>query len=105
MKYIISGGCSSYSDPREQVLESMNELMFYQGALTPIIDPSLTTQEWYDSVLDPGQNVNTMTTGHVKGTHEVFDTDLFYFLAAALIEGICKISKGRRSSLQPQTPT
>lgn len=92
-KYITPDFCDSYSDPREQVLESMNELMFYAGALDPIIQPEittpLTTQEYYDSVLDPGLNVNTTITGHIKGTHEVYDTDLFYFLAAAIIEGIC----------------
>lgn len=89
VKYVIPNRCDSYSDPREQVLESMNELMFYEGALNPIIQPGVTTQEWYNSVLDPGLNVSTTVTGHVEGAHEVYDTDLSYFLAAAIIEMIC----------------
>lgn len=79
--------CLVYSDPRDTVLESMNELMFYVGVLMPQLEdlPNWYFKKTLDSGLTPYVNV----TGQLQRTREVFHTDLLWFMAAVIIEVVC----------------
>lgn len=63
-------------------------LRFYEGAMdpTPQEDSDFENAAYYERTLDPGLKVNTTITGFLNGPHEVYSTNLWYFLAAAIIE-------------------
>ena len=83
--------CPSYSDPLEHVLQSMNELMFYLGAILPpmYITGGPSFEEYYREGLDPGQTPNATTLADPMGRQEIFETNLHWFVAAAVIEVVC----------------
>jgi hypothetical protein len=79
-----TGSCPCYKDPREKVLQSLNKMMFYAGVLAArtMDRPQLLSR------IDPNLPVETTVTGHVEGIHNVFHTNLLWFMAAALVEGV-----------------
>ena len=83
--------CPSYSDPLEHVLQSMNELMFYLGAILPpmYINGGPSFEEYYREGLDAGQTPNATTLADPVGRQEIFETNLHWFIAAAVIEVVC----------------
>ncbi|KAK3680947.1 hypothetical protein LTR37_021020 [Vermiconidia calcicola] len=48
-----------------------------------------TDASYLESSLDPGLTVNNSITGYLHDDQNVFDTNYWYFLAAALVEIIC----------------
>lgn len=79
--------CPSTLDPWEDVVQSLNSLMFYTGVAAVTVHGN--DHSYFESHLDLGLVVNTAVTGYRYGTHNIYHTDLFWFLAAALIEGLC----------------
>lgn len=39
--------------------------------------------------MDPDLPIHYPTTGYLKGDHNVFQTNYYYFLAAAIVELVC----------------
>ena len=76
--------CVSYTDPSLDMLKNLNRMMFNIGA-------GAAQQQLDESTLDPGVKVNTTTTGYRKGRHNVFQTDLRWFAAAAAVEAFCVV--------------
>ena len=76
--------CASFRDPFEDTMASLNKAMVYAGALAALKDPSYLEQN-----MDPGLSANTTTTGYLVGDHNVFHTDYWFFLAAAIVEVVC----------------
>jgi hypothetical protein len=78
--------CESYSDPHEDMLTTLNRAMIYAGALAGAKD-----REYLETRLDDGliDLVNTTTIGYVSGKHQVFHTDYWWFLGAAIVEIVC----------------
>jgi hypothetical protein len=78
--------CHSYVDPKDTIVQYLNELMFIVGAVAAQEDPS-----YLKSRLDPGLSTNTTNTitGHHHGTHNIFHTNLRWFAAAAAVEAFC----------------
>lgn len=85
--------CPSYVDPREEVLESLNTMMFVAGAVTasPGSSSDLKVEEQTvdPPLMDPGLPMHYTVTGTVLGDHPVYSTDLRFFAAAALVELVC----------------
>jgi hypothetical protein len=79
--------CPSFHDPQQAVLKDLNKLMVLSGSLAASQNASY--QATLQSRLDPGLQFNTTATGYVRGTQPVFDTDYWFFFAAALVEVIC----------------
>ena len=76
--------CVDWKDPTRDILVDYNRLMVYTGALAARSDvPDL------ESRLDPGIIVNTTIVGTLDGSHNVFKTDYWYFLGAAILELVC----------------
>ena len=78
--------CHSYVDPKDTIVQYLNELMFIVGAVAAQEDPS-----YLKSRLDPGVSSNTtnIITGHHHGNHNIFQTNLRWFAAAAAVEVFC----------------
>jgi hypothetical protein len=79
--------CTTYTDPREDVIASINQLMVYIGAKAAkarVADPY-----YLKTHMDPGWPINTTTTADVVGDHNVYHTDFRFFVAAAVIEVAC----------------
>ena len=72
--------CPSFRDPYSNVMERLNSLMIYTGALAAVHNASYAR-----SHLDPGWDINTTTLGYLQGSHSVYQTSYGYFWAAALI--------------------
>lgn len=67
------------------MIQRMNQVMFRIGVFAAqTLPPSLLKER-----LDPGLEVNTTTVGQVVGEHNVFQTDLWWLMAAALVEIVC----------------
>ena len=87
--YALSGpgtgtSCRSYSDPKQDMIRSLNQLVFNVGAVAAREDESFLSPR-----LDPGLSVKTTVTGYLQGRHNIFYTDLGWFAAAAAIEAVC----------------
>ena len=78
--------CQSFADPFEDAYADLNKAMFIAGALAAQKD-----KDYLEKHMDPGlaDAVNTTTTGHLVGNHNVFHTDYWFFFAAALVELVC----------------
>jgi hypothetical protein len=85
-QYIINGTaeCPSFSDPYPDILASFNKLMVYVGSIAAEQPPS-----YLESRLDPGELVNTSTTGQLVDSRPVYITNFAYFLGALLVELLC----------------
>lgn len=84
--------CKSFKDPQPIVLSELNRLAFYSGAIMPQLINGATTSDpdgYFRSHLDAGLEVNSTIIGQLQGTETVFKTELIWFLAAAVVEGIC----------------
>ena len=47
-------------------------------------------KSWFSDRVDPSvSDVNTIVTGQIQGSHDVYSTDLRWFVAAAVVEVIC----------------
>ncbi|KAK5174616.1 Serine carboxypeptidase 3 [Saxophila tyrrhenica] len=81
-----SGDCPSFVDPLGDMIASLNKLMVYTGAAMARNDFA-----WLDARMDPGIAAQTNTTveGTTVGDQNVFRTDYWWFLAAALVEITC----------------
>ena len=77
--------CSSFLDPRDFALRDLNGLMFEAG----MVAAQQYNTSYLQSLMDPGLEVESTITGYLQGQHNVFHTNLHWFLAAALVEGIC----------------
>ena len=73
--------CRAYLDPHDAVLHNLNNLMFRIGATA-----ALQNGTSIESHLDPDLPIHTTTQGYLQGTQEVFQTNLRWFGAAALLE-------------------
>lgn len=87
--YTHNGGstCPSFSDPRSDVLQDLNKLMVWTGALAASRDASYTSG--LEARMDAGLQMETTASGYLEGDHSVFHTDFGYFVAAVLVEIIC----------------
>lgn len=77
--------CTQMKDPRKDVIKSLNKLMFYTGAAAVAV----RDESYLRSHMDPGLEFNTTVDGYLQGHRNVYHTDLFWFLAAAIVEGLC----------------
>ena len=80
----VDGECQVFRDPHQEVYESLNRLAVYTGTLVNSYGTLYARKN-----MDPGLGINTTVTGNLHGEHNVFRTDYWYFLVAALIEGAC----------------
>ena len=84
-RYEKGQDCLLLLDPREDVIKSLNTLMFYTGAAAA----TFRNESYLRSHMDLGLEFNTTLDELLQGTRTIYKTDLFWFLAAALIEGVC----------------
>ena len=90
MYYPRNEFCPSTLDPWEDAMKSLNSLMFYGGV-------AAVRQDWahwgknvtWKPHMDPGLEFHTPVTGYIKGTQSIYHTNLSWFLAAAIVEGVC----------------
>lgn len=75
---------NSYRDPHDEVYQSLNRLGFYTGALAASENASYAA-----SRMDAGLSVHSTATGYRIGPHNVFHTDYWFFLVAALVDLVC----------------
>ena len=80
-----TAGCPSFRDPIEHVIQSLNTWMFESGAIAA----KTHNASYLETLMDPGLHVNTTVNGHVQGNHNVFHTNLYWYLGAATLEAIC----------------
>ena len=77
--------CPSFSDPWEDTLEALNTIMFRIGVHAG--------QKHHPSELkafmDPGLESKTAVPGTRVGNHNIFRTNYWFFLGAALVEILC----------------
>ena len=83
--------CPAFSNPHEDVLLSLNKLMFYSGyfAATQGGDRQEMTEAYLKAHMDSDLPVNYTTIGSIQAQHNIFNTDYSYFAGAALIEIVC----------------
>ena len=82
--------CQSYIDPREEVMTSLNKLMVYMGAYSATGGVGGDAYMPYVKAnMDAGVHVKNTVTGYRQGSHNVFQTNYYFFLAAAIIEFVC----------------
>ncbi len=81
----VDGATVTFHDPSNNILQSLNRLMFYMGAHVA----QVKDKAFFETYIDPGLDVNTTITGLLDTQEEVYKTDLIWFLAAAVIEGVC----------------
>ena len=82
------GLCQSFSDPHDEVLKDMNELMVRAGAILASQDSSMIAD--YESRTDPGTpSFRRTITGYRTGDHDLYHTNYMYYLGAALVEVLC----------------
>lgn len=68
-------GCSSWTNPRDSVTKSINQLMLYIGAAAASMPESYLAAN-----MDPGLPIQRTVTGYRQGDHNVFQTTYWYFL-------------------------
>jgi hypothetical protein len=86
-QFLISSdpvGCQNYADPGEEVRRTLNKLMVYTGVAAARHNAS-----YLHTHMDPDLVVNSTVTGYLHGTHNVFHTNLWWLLGAAIVEAIC----------------
>ena len=78
--------CPAYRDPFQDAYASINKLMVYAGAIAAQHNASSDPAR-----MDPGWQTrsNAKTRARVVGDHLVFNTDYWFFFAAALVEVVC----------------
>ena len=81
-----SGACPSYSDSHQTLYESLNTLAVYVGARAGTVKKETV---YALQNIDAGLEINSTVTGHLHGPHNIFETDYWYFLAAAIVEVGC----------------
>jgi hypothetical protein len=80
--------CVSYLNPREDVIEDMNKLLFYVGYITGT-RAAEPLKARFISQLDPGLEINPTVTGHIYGHRNLYKTNLRWLAAAAGVEVLC----------------
>ena len=73
---------AEFSDPRDDVMAKLNELMFRLGAHYAAVE----TQTQLEPYLDRGVSISQNVTGVTIASVNVFKTDFAYFAGAAVIE-------------------
>lgn len=68
-------GCANFMDPREDILEDLNTLMFYTGYMAGVRTTG-ATKAWFVSQLESGLEANPIVTGHLHGHHNIYATNL-----------------------------
>ena len=86
--------CPSFEDPQASVLQDLNRLMFIYGAISAQnnrrgLPPGKSSHSFIRSHLDPDLPLRTQAQGRLQGTHNVFQTNLHWFAAAAVVELVC----------------
>ena len=84
--------CSiSFTDPHQDVLQSLNLLMFYSGQYAAIktADDKPTTISAIRPHLDVDVLIAKTTEGYIQGTRSIFHTNYSYFVGAAIVELLC----------------
>jgi hypothetical protein len=77
--------CPSFRDPRPKVIAGLNRLMFYTGGLAAL----QYSQADLKARMDEGLSINKTVIGQLEGVHNVYHTDYFFWMAAAIIEVVC----------------
>ena len=75
----------AWTDPRNDLLAALNEIMFRVGVYTA----QNFNETYLKSRIDPGLAVNYNTTGIPLTAVQVFHTDFAYFIGAAVVELVC----------------
>ncbi|KAK5172795.1 uncharacterized protein LTR77_002915 [Saxophila tyrrhenica] len=76
--------CATYANPQDDVLQFVNRAMVYLGAAAAQRDST-----YLQTHMDAGTTANRTTSGFVQGDHNVYSTDLSWFIAASLVEMAC----------------
>lgn len=76
--------CTSYRDPRPDIIADMNKMMVYAGLVASREDPAFLERR-----MDAGLQVNTTVVGQLVGEHSIYQAQYQYFAAALLVEVIC----------------
>ena len=77
--------CTQWTDPLPNMLQDMNTLMFRAGIYVARAFSSSALQQQ----LDMKPNLNATVTGQQVGSHNVFNTNFYFFLAAAILQLFC----------------
>ena len=83
-----SDECAAFIDPRDDVVEDLNRLVFYAGYITGARVGGPLKSEFV-SQLDPGLEIDPIVTGHTYGHRNLYQTNLRWFGAAAGVEILC----------------
>lgn len=79
------GSCVNYTDPFDTIMQGANELMFQTGIWAA---QALNASQLH-SRLDDSLSSNQTFQGAVQGTHNIFKTDSWFFVAAAVLQLAC----------------
>ena len=75
----------AWTDPRNDLLAALNEIMFRVGVYTA----QNFNETYLKTRIDPGLEVSYNTTGVPLTAVQVFHTDFAYFIGAAVVELVC----------------
>jgi hypothetical protein len=84
-----TSNCPTFMNPQSRVMESMNMLMILGGAIAA--DQNATERARLANLLDPGLAIEATVPATRRGLQAVFDTNYWYFFAAALVEVVCVV--------------
>jgi hypothetical protein len=79
--------CSSYVDPRADVLATLNKMMLWAGMTAA--KPDAAWRSRIEQGLDSGLPLTSTITGEKTGDHSIYWTEYGFFVGAALVEVFC----------------
>jgi len=80
--------CGAWRDPMEDVIRDLNNLMFRSGAhVAQNFDHLVAVGPQH--MFDPGMHPSHSVTGKLLGLHNIFQSDYWWFLGAAIVELVC----------------
>lgn len=80
-----SGQCETFSDPHEDVILNLNQLMFRMGAFAA----RWRDASYLESHMDPGTPWKTQIMGGLEGIQNIYQTNFSWFAAAVIVELVC----------------
>lgn len=83
--------CSRYTDPFEDLLDSLNRLAFRTGArsVQDFERGSGTALGGFAGLLDPGQSTQQTVSGYKTGSWNAYETNFAWFYGATAAEVLC----------------
>lgn len=83
--------CGAWRDPMDDVIRDLNNLMFRSGAHVAQNFHHLVAVGSQDAqnLFDPGMHASHSVTGKLLGLHNIFESDYWWFLGAAIVELVC----------------